>query len=202
MGVVKKIGITGGIGSGKSTISKALEDLYKIPIYSADDNAKRIMSSDKEVREKIIELLGEESFENNVLNRSYISSKIFNDKALLEQLNNIVHKAVMLDFISWSKKFNEDCYVICEAAILIEAGWDEFVDMVVVVEAPIDMRISRVINRDNLTEQQVRARISSQLSEDKRREKADYIICSDGKKEVKELAKELNLAINTFINQK
>ncbi|MBE9488270.1 MAG: dephospho-CoA kinase [Bacteroidetes bacterium] len=202
MGAVKKIGVTGGIGSGKTTISTALESLYNIPIYSADDNAKRIMSTDENVKSKIIDLLGEESFLDNKLNRSYISSKVFNDKSLLTQLNNIVHKAVMSDFILWSDNFKNSPYVICEAAILIESGWDEFMDMVVVVEAPLDTRISRVIKRDNLTEQQVRSRIASQLSDEERRKKADYIVCSDGANDVNELAKQLNTAINTIIYQK
>lgn len=186
---MRKVGITGGIGSGKSTVCNALHALYGIPVYYADARAKTLMREDSEVRTKIETLFGDGAYLDSELNSSYIASKVFNDSVLLDKLNKAVHGAVRDDFQRWVAN-QQAPYVVCEAAILIEAGWYRELDVIVVVEAPMELRIERVMRRDNVTRQQVEARIANQLSDEARAEHADIILTADGR-DVKELAENL-----------
>lgn len=187
---MKKVGITGGIGSGKSTVCQALHEMYGVPVYYADTRAKILMKENATVRSKIEALFGEEAYREGELNSSYIASNVFNDSGLLHELNKAVHGAVRHDFEQWAAAQNAP-YVMCEAAILIESGWCGEFDTIVVVEAPMELRIERVMRRDHVTRQQVEARISKQLSDKAREAYADIIVTADGSREVAELVQNL-----------
>lgn len=174
-----KIGITGGIGSGKSTVCRIFQVLG-IPIYNADNEAKYLMSNDKALKSSIINLLGSESYKNNHLNREFIASKVFKDKDLLKKLNALVHPAVKNDFIKWSEKQIAP-YVIYEAALMIESGSYKLLDKVIVVTAPLEQRIARVCERDKVHQEKVLARINNQLSQEEMLKYADHVITNDGK---------------------
>ncbi len=174
-----KIGITGGIGSGKSTVCRIFHVLG-IPIYNADNEAKYLMANDKALKSSVINLLGSESYKNNQLNREFIASKVFKDKDLLKKLNALVHPAVKNDFIKWSEK-QKAPYVIYEAALMIESGSYKLLDKVLVVTAPLEQRIARVCERDKVHQEKVLARINNQLDQEEMLKYADHVITNDGK---------------------
>jgi dephospho-CoA kinase len=176
-----KIGITGGIGSGKTTVCKIFEALG-IPIYYADDSAKKLMTSNKVVKSKITSLFGSEAyFRNGRLNRKFISSKVFSDKTLLNKLNAIVHPAVKEDNERWFLE-QKSQMALKEAALLIESGSYKDLDKVIVVTCPIETRIERVMSRDKSTKEAVLKRIENQMPEEEKIKYADFIIINDGKK--------------------
>jgi len=168
------VGLTGGIGSGKSTVAKFFKALG-VPVYDSDAQAKRIMKSSKKIRKKIIALLGEEAYEDKSLNRAYIAKSVFGNKELLEELNGIVHPAVRKHFLKWSQK-QDYPYVVQETALLFENKSNHLYDKVILVTAPQKLRIARVMSRDNSTEEQVLARIENQLADTDKIELSDYII--------------------------
>ncbi len=168
------IGITGGIGSGKSFVSNLFEDLG-VPCYNSDLKAKELMVSDLKLKSSIINLLGDQAYEGNSLNRQYISSKVFNDKSLLSSLNNLVHPIVKTDFYNWVNT-RSSLFVLKESAILFETGSYLDCDKTILVTAPIDVRINRVIKRDNVTKTQVESRIKNQWKDEQKKPLADYII--------------------------
>jgi dephospho-CoA kinase len=174
-----KIGITGGIGSGKTTVCRIFQYLG-IPVYNADYEAKKLMVNDKNLRKKIIALLGTDSYKNDELNRQFIAGQVFNNQELLTKLNSYVHPAVKQDFIKWSTK-QKAPYVIYEAAVMIESGSYKLLDKLIVVTAPMEQRIARVCSRDNVDESKVRERIINQLTESEMLKYADYVIPNDGK---------------------
>lgn len=186
-----KIGITGGIGSGKSTVCRIFHVLG-IPIYNADNEAKYLMANDKALKSSIINLLGSESYKNNHLNREFIASKVFKDKDLLKKLNALVHPAVKNDFIKWSEKQIAP-YVIYEAALMIESGSYKLLDKVIVVTAPLEQRIARVCERDKVLQEKVLARINNQLSQEEMLKYADHVITNDGKTSLISQVLELHL---------
>lgn len=170
-----KVGLTGGIGSGKSTVAKIFASLG-VPIYYADDEMKKLMVSNEEIKTNLIKEFGEESYQNNELNRKYLASIVFNDKEKLKVLNSITHPVLEKDFGIWLKK-HEDCfYVIQEVAILFESGWNKNMDKIICVTAPLDLRVKRVMARDNVSEIDVLRRVNNQIKEEERVEKSDYII--------------------------
>ncbi|MGL4993482.1 MAG: dephospho-CoA kinase [Bacteroidales bacterium] len=172
-----KIGITGGIGSGKSILCTYL--MHRgVEIYNCDVQAKRIMSEDAQVRALIIELLGAESYNDNGINRQYIAKRVFSDRELLGSLNSIVHPAVRRDFLTWCESAKSSI-VALEAAILFEGGFDSSLDKVITVEASRECRIARVILRDALSLEEVERRIANQMSTEERVEKADFVIYND-----------------------
>ena len=146
------VGLTGGIGSGKTTVAKLFSNLG-VPIYNSDIEAKKIMISNQSVIADIKELLGNEAYKGNLLNKGFISNKIFNNKKLLEELNKIVHPAVRLHFSEWVKSCNS-LYVIKEAAILFESGAYKECDAIITVTAPLEERINRVMYRDKISEEE------------------------------------------------
>jgi dephospho-CoA kinase len=174
-----KIGITGGIGSGKSTVCRIFE-LLGIPVYSADKEAKNLMIRDKKLKKEIIKLLGTESYINGELNRVFIASRIFNDKDLLAKINALVHPVVKQDFIKWSTQQSAP-YVIYEAALMIESGSYKLMDKMIVVTAPSELRIDRVISRDNVERVKVLERIKNQMSQEAMLNYADHVITNDRK---------------------
>lgn len=174
---MKKIAITGGIGSGKSTVCKIFEQLG-FPVFYSDVEAINILNENKLVKSQIIELLGEEAYKNNELNRIFISSKIFNDLSLKEKMNSIVHPTVRLAFDNWAttQKFN---IVFNEAAILFETGAYKNFYKTILVTSPESLKIKRIIVRDNCTEQEARLRIKNQWSDEKKIKLADFILNND-----------------------
>ncbi len=169
-----KVGLTGGIGSGKTTISKMFKEIG-VPVYIADDAGKELMDTSAKIREKIVQLLGESSYSGNKPNRPFIASKVFKDKALLEQLNAIIHPAVASHFKNWLSK-QSSVYIIYEAAILFEKGSHKNFDFSILVTAPKETRIQRVLKRDNTSREQIEARMNNQWSDEKKIELADFVI--------------------------
>lgn len=173
-----KIGLTGGIGSGKSTIAKVFNLVYDIPIFEADKEAKQIMNTNKELIEQIINIFGEKSYDNKTLNTKYLSQIVFNNPQQLEKLNNLVHAKVRQAFAKWVDDQNT-AYVIQEAAILVESGAYKHMNKIISVSAPQQLRIDRVTKRDKMTTEQVLQRMTKQLSDVERNKHADFVIVND-----------------------
>lgn len=173
-----KVGITGGIGSGKSTVCAVLVEMG-YPVYNSDERAKAIMETSPEVREQLIAAFGQQTFHNNQLNRTYLAQVIFNDPTKREQINAIVHPAVRTDFQQWASA-QTSSIVFQESALLIETGGYRLLDFTVLVTAPEDLRVQRVLKRDVVvTETDVRARIKSQLSDEEKSKTAGFVIVND-----------------------
>jgi len=178
---MQKICITGSIGSGKSIVCKIFEQL-DVPVYYADDRAKILMNSNPEIIAKVKLLFGNESYtETGELNRKHISDIAFNNKDLLTQLNRIVHPIVFKDFDNWllEKEQLKVKYIIKEAALMFETDSYKKLDKFIVVTAPMELRISRTMQRDSITKEQVLSRMNNQLSQDEKLAKADYEIIND-----------------------
>jgi len=175
----KIIGLTGGIGSGKSTVRRVFETLG-VPAYDADSRAKWLMVNDLKLVSELRDLLGAETFfPNGTLNKKFVAERIFNEKSLLAGVNALVHPAVARDFASWVAEQTAD-YLIKEAAILFESGSYKDADAVVLVTAPDDVRIARVCARDLVAPEAVRARMANQMSEDEKKRRSQFIISNDG----------------------
>lgn len=186
-----KVGITGGIGSGKSSVCKIFEVLG-VPVYYADDRAKALMTEDQELVAGLIARFGEDTYQNGQLNRPYLAEKVFNDKEALAALNALVHPAVAKDALKWHQQHQNAPYTIKEAALLFEAGSYKQLDQVIVVTAPKAIRIKRVMQRDGSTQEQVEARMDNQWPEEKKIELADHIIINDGEHELIEQVMKLH----------
>ncbi|APA66148.1 dephospho-CoA kinase [Maribacter sp. 1_2014MBL_MicDiv] len=171
---MKVVGLTGGIGSGKSTVSKMFLELG-VPVYNSDERAKKLMNTSAEIKNQIIAFLGEESYHEEKLNRAYIAKKVFNDTTLLAQLNAIVHPVVREDFLKWTGE-QEYCYVIQETALLFENNAQHLYDSIILVTAPKEERISRVVRRDNGTREQVIARMNNQMDDEEKLNLSDFVI--------------------------
>ena len=182
--MAKVIGLTGGIGSGKTTIANYFAEMG-VPVYIADDGAKKVMQSDYIIKE-IKRIFGEELFEKNILNRSKLATIVFNNADKLTQLNAIVHPAVKKDFDLWLSKYENYPYVIYEAAILFESGRYKDCDIIITVTAPEETRIERVLKRDNTTRENVLSRIKMQWNDEKRISRSDFIINNSNLKIAKE----------------
>jgi dephospho-CoA kinase len=175
-----KIGLTGNMGSGKTTVSKVFE-ILNIPVFYADDEAKKVMVTDHVLINAIKSAFGEISyFDDGTLNRKHIAALVFNNDAELKKLNSIVHPAVFRAFDEWVKNFNNVPYVLKEAALLFESDSYKFCDYTIIVQAPLETRIKRVMLRDRLTLDEVERRNSNQFPEEKKTQLADYIIRNDG----------------------
>ena len=176
---MKQIGITGGIGSGKSTICEVFR-LLGVPVYEADAEAKKLQNENPDIRKGLIALFGENIyFENGILNRSALAGHIFSDKTLLEKVNQLVHPVVHAHYEHWLTLNSREAYIIYEAAILFESGFYQDMDEVILVTAPEETRIDRVIKRDQLSSDEIKNRIKNQWPEEEKRKLADYIIEND-----------------------
>lgn len=171
---MKVVGLTGGIGSGKSTVSKMFLELG-VPVYNSDERAKKLMNTSTEIKNQIIAFLGKESYHEEKLNRAYIAKKVFNDTTLLAQLNAIVHPVVREDFLKWTGE-QEYCFVIQETALLFENNSQHLYDSIILVTAPKEERISRVVRRDNGTREQVIARMNNQMDDEEKLNLSDFVI--------------------------
>ena len=172
---MKIVGLTGGIGSGKTTVAKMFMELG-IPVYIADDEAKRLTNSSKVIRRKLIALLGEEAYtEEGLLNRPYVANLVFNNKVLLEGINQIIHPKVAQHFKRWIKK-QKSPYWIKEAAILFESGSYRTCDLTILVTAPVETRIKRVMDRDASSREAIEARMANQWPDSQKAKMADMVI--------------------------
>lgn len=176
-----KVGITGGIGSGKTTVCRIFE-ILDIPVYYADERAKILMQEDEQVHWQIIQLLGEEAYTSSgELNRNYISSRVFHKRELLQALNRIVHPAVARDGDRWQESQKDKAYTLKEAALLFESGSYQHLDRIIEVFAPRELRLQRVVQRDRVGREQVEARMDKQWPEWKKIIMADEVILNDGR---------------------
>lgn len=176
------VGISGGMGSGKTLVCNIFKVLG-IAVYDSDLEAKRIMETNEEVKKEIINLLGEESYLNNItLNRKFIAQKVFNQTDLLSKLNQIVHPAVREDAEVWSIKLSQhNNYFIRESAILFETGLYKQLNYNILVIAPRELRIQRVKNRDRLSEEEIDIRMNQQWNDEQKLPLTDFVIINDGK---------------------
>ncbi len=174
-----RIGVTGGIGSGKSTVCGMLAE-RGVPVYDSDGRARDIMDGGGEIRRAIEALLGPATYrDDGSLDRGYVAGRVFGDKELLASLNAIVHPAVALDFEAWTGPYRDRPYVVLESAILFESGFDRFVDRVVAVEAPVEVRIERV-SRRGVSRREALRRMENQLTDPERADRAWRVIANGG----------------------
>ena len=192
------VGLTGGIGSGKTTILKFFES-FGIPIYIADDEAKALMNRSKVIKRKLIQLFGESAYINGKLNRTYLASKIFNDKSLLSKMNVIVHPKVASHFKRWLNKQNAP-YVIKEAAIIFENNFENQYDYIITVVADEHLRIERVMKRDNASVEKIKSIISNQLPDSEKIKKSDFVITNNDLDSAKAQVTAINQQILQLIN--
>jgi len=171
---MKIVGLTGGIGSGKTTVASMFNDLG-IPVYIADEEAKKLMVSSKVIKRKLIGLFGENAYKNNQLNKPFIAEAIFNNKSLLEKMNAIVHPKVANHFKRWMQKQNAP-YVIKEAAILFENGGYKQCDFMITVTASKELKIKRLLKRDDTTLEKIEAIMNNQWSDEEKVKCSHYVI--------------------------
>ena len=172
------VGLTGGIGSGKTIVSKVFETMGCF-IYNSDEKAKALYYNSN-IKKNVIELLGTESYLNeHEINKEYISKKVFNYPELLQKLNQIIHPAVKEDFINFKNKLPEKSIIVKETALLFEAGINKDLDYTILVTAPIDIKIKRVMSRNHISKEEVEKRMSSQWSDEQKKNLANVVITND-----------------------
>ena len=169
-----RVGLTGGIGSGKSTVARMFEALG-IPIYDSDMQAKILMSNSEKLKKAITQLLGKNAYQNGALNREFIAEKVFADSNLLEKLNKIVHPAVKEHFLDWAQE-QESEYIIQESALIFENGNEDFYDAIILITAPLEKRLKRVTERDGSDTDDVMKRIENQMEDGPKIEMAHFHI--------------------------
>ncbi len=180
-----RIGITGGIGSGKSFVCRLLAE-RGVPVYSCDEEAGRLMENHSGIRRALVDLLGEDVYtEEGRLNKPLLAAWLFASSGHAEQVNAIVHPVVKQDFVSWAQRQSTPVVVV-ESAILFEAGMDTLVDRVLLVDAPRDVRLRRTMLRDGATREQVEHRMDCQMPDEERRLRARDILCNDGRNDLKQ----------------
>lgn len=172
-----KVGLTGGIGSGKSTVAKIFRSLG-VPVYDTDSEAKRLIDTNPAVIEVYRSLFGEQAYVEGKLDRQYVSGIVFNDPAILKKLETKVHPLVYLHFTDWCEKQEGDL-VIKESAILFESGGDKYVNEIITVTAPRELRLARVRKRDGLTDEAIMARVRNQWDDERKIAASTYVIYAD-----------------------
>ena len=185
------IGLTGGIGSGKSTVAKMFHELG-VPIYYADIEAKKLMTNSVVIQKKIINRFGKEAYKNGELNRPFLANLIFTNKENLHFVNSVVHPEIHKHFTNWIEKQEDTAYVIQENAILFENESNVLFDKIITVTAPIKVKIDRVIERDNIDKNQVLDRMKNQWPDAKKIEKSDYTINNIHLLKTKEAVKKIH----------
>jgi len=174
-----RVGLTGGIGSGKTLVGEVFGNLG-VPVFRADDQGRILLDTDPEIISEVSSLFGPDIYKQGTLDRFQVSEKVFKNKVLLASLNQIVHPKVILAFQEWAQEYASRPYVIMEAAILYETGADARLDTVIAVSAPEDLRIQRVVERDQVDPERVRQRIKNQWPENMIIDKSEYVISNDG----------------------
>ena len=187
------VGLTGGIGSGKTTVAGFFKN-HGIPVYMADDEAKTLMNSSKILIKKIKELFGSDAYSNGKLDRRFIANKIFHDKELLKAMNAAVHPAVAKDFKKWVKKQNAP-YVLKEAAILFESGSYKDCDFIITVVADESLKIKRLLVRDQTTESKIKAIMENQWSDARKVELSDYVVTNNSIQDTKRQVDEIHFKL-------
>lgn len=185
-----KVGITGGIGSGKSTVCRLFAQ-RGIAVYDSDSEAKRLMAEEGPLRAAIAARFGAEAYAEGRLNRSYLAARVFTDPQALADLNALVHPAVMADFAAWAGRQSSP-YVVLESAILFEAGLEHSVDRTVAVVAPLELRLERTCRRDCCDRESVLRRMAAQLDDDTLRDRADYCVVNIREEDLAPTVDELN----------
>lgn len=181
---MKVIGLTGGIGSGKTMVSNMFKDLG-VPVYIADVEAKKLMDTSKVIKRELIELFGPKAYEHDILNREYIAAKIFNNKTLLDKMNEVIHPRVAKHFQHWLQNQDSE-YVIKEAAIIFEHNTQSQYDAIITVIADKEERISRILKRDNTTREKILSIMNHQLSDEEKVKQSDFVIVNDQPEHAKE----------------
>lgn len=174
---MRKIGIAGGIGSGKSVVGRVLEAM-NFPVYYSDERAKELVDSNPIIQEKLIKLIGTEVYLDGKLNRPFLAEKLFADDTIRQKVNEIIHPQVREAFQNWTEE-QDSLIVFNEAAILFETGAYKLMDATILVTAPKELKIERVMNRDRISEQQVLDRMSKQWSDEEKIPLADFILVND-----------------------
>lgn len=172
-----KIGLTGGMGSGKSTVARIFEVLG-IPVYYADEAAKKLMKEDEALKKAITASFGNQSYKNGTLNREFIAREVFNNAEKLNLLNSLVHPATLKDAAAWFP-LQQAPYVIKEAALIFESGSNKMLDYVIGVKSPKNLRRQRAMDRDHLSSAEVEARMNKQMDEEAKLQLCDYVIVND-----------------------
>lgn len=172
-----KIGLTGGIGSGKSTIAKIFEVLG-IPVYYADEAGKRLLNEDPELKKQVIAYFGVDAYKEEKLDRKFLSSVVFNNSEKLAQLNALVHPRTIIDASQWMDAQQTD-YAIKEAALIFESGVNKQLDYIIGVYAPLELRVARAMKRNKLSREEVLTRVNKQMDEEKKLGFCDFIIKND-----------------------
>jgi dephospho-CoA kinase len=193
-----KLGVTGGIGSGKTSVCRVF-DVLRIPVFSADRDATETMEKDKTIIGKLNSIAGRDLYVTGNLDRMELARIIFNDRTLLEKVNLLVHPAVFDHFRNWALEQIAP-YVIMEAAILFESGGSKFVDRVATVVAPVEQRIERVIQRNKLSREQVMERMKNQMDDETRIKLSDYVINNSENDMIISAILEIHKDILNFIN--
>lgn len=176
---MKRIGLTGNIGTGKSTVARVFE-ILGVPVYHADKQARLILETAK-VKEDLVVLFGKNILDSQLeVDRKALAAVVFSDTDKLSALNNLIHPLVEADFLQWSSRFEDQNYILHEAAILFESDFNRLFDATILVTAPEDICISRVMSRDGISREMVNNRIQNQWSQEKKQELADYEIINDG----------------------
>ena len=175
---MKVLGITGGIGSGKSVVSKILK-IKGIPVYNSDLEAKRLMESSPTIRKKLSEHFGRDLYEKDALDKKLLGSVVFNHPEELAFLNSVVHPEVYQDFMEWKEKATVKEWVGIESAILFESGFSQYTDFCLLVSAPLELRIMRTQGRDQLSKEAVLDRVRSQMPEEEKQLLVDFTIVND-----------------------
>ncbi|MBO3117365.1 dephospho-CoA kinase [Winogradskyella sp. DF17] len=191
----KIIGLTGGIGSGKSTVASFFKAV-DIPVYIADDEAKALMNRSKIIKRKLISFLGHSAYKDGVIDRAYIAKRVFADKALLEKINAIVHPKVASHFKRWVSK-QDSPYIIKEAAIIFENNLEAQYDKIITVVSPMEKRIKRVMKRDGTKREKVLSIINNQLSDDEKIDRSDFVIYNNDLKSLEAQVKEIHKQLLT-----
>ncbi|MBE6300903.1 MAG: dephospho-CoA kinase [Parabacteroides distasonis] len=177
---MNKIGITGGIGSGKSVVATILK-LFGIPVYIADIESKRLTDTSPFIRANLIQLFGENLYTEKGLDRKLLASHIFSHPDKLKQVNAIIHPVINKHYLDWVAKQSTP-YCAIESAILFESGFNQIVDTTLLIYAPLEMRIQRATLRDKQPREEIIRRINNQLSDEIKKERSDYVIFNDGKR--------------------
>lgn len=192
-----KVGITGGIGSGKSTVCRLFAE-RGVAVYDTDAAAKRLMAESEELKAQIIARFGAESYCDGELNRPYLAQRVFGDAQEREALNCLVHPAVIADFEQWAES-QTGSYVLLESAILYEAGLDQHLDRVVAVLAPKSLRLERAMLRDGASREQIENRMAAQMDDDTLRDRADVALVNIFEEELEAMVQELDFRFKNHL---
>lgn len=189
-----KIGITGGIGSGKSVVAHLFR-IMGIPVYDTDHEAKQLTATNEQIRQKLTCLLGHDIYQNNMLNREMLATYIFGNPQHLQEVNRIIHPCVKAHFRHWVAQQKGNDFAAMESAILIESGFISETDIIVMVHASEDIRLQRCMERDQADAESIRKRMASQMPDEKKLQYADYVIHNDG---IRPLIPQVEMAIRTL----